>query len=110
MYICFRNARLRDDFNEMSRLRRRYGPLNAKQIGKRMNQLAAAKTLADMRHLGGGCHELQGDLKGQLALNLVGGWRLLFAPANNPTPRKQDGGLDWAAVTAVEILSVEDYH
>ena len=37
-------------------------------------------------------------------------YRLLFEPAHDPLPRKPDGGLDWAGVTAIRILGVEDYH
>ncbi|MFP4441147.1 MAG: hypothetical protein ACLFVO_28250 [Chloroflexaceae bacterium] len=37
-------------------------------------------------------------------------YRLLFVPANDPIPRKDDGGLDWASITAIEIIEVEDTH
>lgn len=43
-------------------------------------------------------------------MDLVGGDRLIFEPADDPVPRKPDGGLDWRLVTAVRILGVEDYH
>jgi proteic killer suppression protein len=35
---------------------------------------------------------------------------LIFRPAHNPVPKKDDGGIDLAAVTAIEILDVRDYH
>jgi proteic killer suppression protein len=31
-------------------------------------------------------------------------------PANDPIPRKSDGGLDWTEVTVIRVLTVEDYH
>jgi proteic killer suppression protein len=37
-------------------------------------------------------------------------YRLIFIPANDPIPRKQDGGLDWCAVTQIEILEIVDPH
>jgi proteic killer suppression protein len=45
-----------------------------------------------------------------LALDLDHPCRLIFAPAHNPLPLKEDGGLDWTAVTAIEIHEIEDYH
>lgn len=41
---------------------------------------------------------------------LDGLWRLVLEPANDPLPRKEDGGLDLARITAVEIVEVIDYH
>ena len=75
-----------------------------------MNDLKAADTLAVMRHLPGYCHELKGDRAGQFSLKLDGPYRLVFVPNHDPIPRKEDGGLDWTAVTAVCIIAVEDYH
>ena len=56
------------------------------------------------------CHELKANRAGQLAVNLDQPYRLIFEPADDPLRRKGDGGLDWAKVTAVTILGVEDYH
>jgi proteic killer suppression protein len=73
--------------------------------------MAAASTLAVLGTLPQArCHELAGDRKGQLAVDLKHPYRLVFRPANNPVPLKPDGGLDWAKVTAVTILEVVDYH
>lgn len=86
-----------------------FGGETAKVLRRRLDQLRAADDLAVMRALPGRCHELTGDRKGELALNLRGPYRLIFEPAANP-PLKEDGGLDWGLVTAVRILEVEDYH
>jgi len=37
-------------------------------------------------------------------------YRLIFEPADNPPPTKDDGGLDWNEVTAIRIVEIEDYH
>jgi proteic killer suppression protein len=37
-------------------------------------------------------------------------YRLLFVPFHDPIPIKPDGGLNWAQVTVIEILGVEDTH
>lgn len=63
-----------------------------------------------MRQLPGRCHELIGDRKGEISIDLDGPYRLIFEPADNPPPTNEDGGLDWKRVTAVVILAVEDTH
>jgi proteic killer suppression protein len=63
-----------------------------------------------MRHVPGRCHEVVGNRAGQLSLDLDHPYRLIFEPANDPIPRKDDGGLDWTKVTAVIIIGVEDTH
>lgn len=47
---------------------------------------------------------------GVLSLDLRHPYRLLFEPADEPVPRKPDGGLAWSRVIAVRILGVEDTH
>ena len=42
--------------------------------------------------------------------NLDHPYRLIFRPAEEPVPVKEDGGLDWARVTAVVIIGIEDTH
>jgi proteic killer suppression protein len=56
------------------------------------------------------CHELKGDRQGTLSVDLDHPYRLIFEPANDPIPRKPDGGLDWTQVTVIRILAVENYH
>ncbi len=43
-------------------------------------------------------------------MDLDGPYRLLFQPADNPVPEKDDGGMDWSRITAVCICRVEDTH
>lgn len=56
------------------------------------------------------CHELKGDRKGSLAVDLHGGLRLVFQPDHDPSPTRADGGLDWDQVTAILITAITDYH
>lgn len=77
---------------------------------RRLDDLRAAANLEVMRTLPGRCHELTGDRAGQLSLDLDHPSRLIFIPANDPIPRKEDGGLDWSKVTEVKILAIEDTH
>lgn len=56
------------------------------------------------------CHELRGNKKGCLSLDLDGPYRLLIQPMNDPLPTLDAGGLDWNGITAIKILGVEDTH
>lgn len=110
MLILFADKRLEKESNGHRLLVKRYGAVEAKKIEQRLSDLSAAQNLEVMRALPGRCHELTGDLKGYLALDLAHPRRLLFEVANDPIPVKPDGGLDWPLVTEIRIIRIEDYH
>lgn len=92
-------------------MKRRWQVSVAKALQRRLAQLKAANTLFDMATLPGAeCHELKGNRQGQLAVNLPGGFRLVFVPYHDPVPTRRDGGIDWAGVTAICVLEVVNYH
>ncbi len=92
-------------------MRRRLGPRVAEALMTRLDDLAAASTLAQMSMIPGARpHPLSGDRTGQFAVNLPEGKRLVFVPDHDPVPTKEDGGVDLQAVTAIEIIEVVDYH
>ncbi len=87
-----------------------YGEANAKKIMARMQVLAVAPSLdAVPTYPPDRCHELKGNRRGQFAVDLVQR-RLVFRPDHSPVPMKGGGSVDKSRVTAIEILSVEDYH
>jgi plasmid maintenance system killer protein len=109
--IIFRTNKLEKEFNTHKLLVKRHGPRRAELIELRMQQIHAANFLEELRALPQlHCHELVGDHAGQLSVRLEQPYRLIFEPADDPIPRRPDGGLDWKRVTAVRILGVEDYH
>jgi len=109
--ILFCSKKLRKQCCERKKAVRTWGPNRAKLIGRRLDQLDAAETLDVMPKLGQGrCHPLTGDLAGRFSLDLKHPYRLIIEPANDPLPRKPDGGIDLTKVTAVRILGVEDTH
>ncbi len=110
MLILFAQRRLEKECNNHSLLVKRYGSLQAKKIQERLADLRAVGVLEVMRTLPGRCHELTGNFKGFLAVDLVQPTRLIFEAANNPVPTKPDGGLDWSKVTEIRIINIEDYH
>jgi proteic killer suppression protein len=109
--ITFRQKKLAKICNNHKHLVREYGERRAKRIRQRLAEFSAAANLAEISKLPAPrCHELTGDRKGQLSVDLDHPYRLLFVPANEPIPRKDDGGLDWTGITAIEIIGVEDTH
>ena len=110
MDIEFASRRLEALANDTKALNKKYGVQGGKLLKRRFDQLFNSPSLETMRSLPGKCHELKGSRAGQLAVSLHSGFRLVFEPAEEPVPKKEDGGLDWALVTAVRILEVTDYH
>lgn len=110
MEIFFDNEKLEQSCNSHSKLVRQHGKIMADRIRRRLDDLDAVSNLEEMRNLPGRCHELIGNRKGQLSLDLVHPQRLIFVPRDNPPPRKADGGLDWSQVKAILILGIDDTH
>jgi proteic killer suppression protein len=86
------------------------GAEQAKRLRQRLDELEAASDLAVLRTLPGRTHELSGDRKGQLSIDLKHPYRLIFAPSHDPVPVKSDGGIDWTKVTAIEVIEITDTH
>jgi len=108
MDILFRTRKLEKRCNKANSQSK---DRNEKELGKRLDEFKAARVLEDIRWLPQArCHELKGNLKGKLAVDLVHPQRLVFEPADEPIPTKPDGGLDWKEVRAVRIITIEDYH
>ena len=93
--------------NEKS-LVRKYGPVVAKMVGRRLWELEMVPTLQEMRQFPGRCHELKGDLSGCLAVRLDRKVRLVFRPEHYV--KKVEAGLDWSAVTGIVVMEIGDYH
>jgi plasmid maintenance system killer protein len=108
--IIFADDRLLRLCNDSSQLRKRFGSARAAKIRARLDAMKSIENLEEGRLLPGRCHELVGDRKGQLAIDVGGGLRLVFEPANDPIPRRPDGGLLWTDITVIRILEVVDYH
>lgn len=109
--IGFKSRKLEKIFNSEKELNKEYGKRMGQIIRRRMMVLKAAPTLYDVPHTPPERrHELEGKRKGTFAIDLEHPKRLIFEPAHNPVPYKEDGGIDLKMVTAITIMSVEDYH
>ena len=111
MDVYFRTSKLRKHTETIATAQREWGERRGKLIRRRLDELAAATNLEMMRGLPGArCHELTGNLKGKLAVDLDHPCRLLFEPFHEPIPRKDDGGLDWKKTTAIIVTEILNYH
>lgn len=110
MIIHFHDKSFEIECNVFKQLQRHQGPHRARKIRQRLDDLKAAENLEIMKTLPGRCHELTGDRRGQLSLDLDHPWRLIFIPADIPPAIKPDGGMDWKNVKVVEVIGIEDTH
>lgn len=110
MDIIFKTNRLLKLCNDDRTRQRECGPVRAKILKLRLDDLRAASVLEDVRFLPGRCHELTGNRNGELAIDLDHPYRLIFTVANDPVPKKENGGLDWKNVTVIKITEIVDYH
>jgi proteic killer suppression protein len=111
MQIYFRTKKLQKQCSSEAEMLKAFGKKRAERLQQRLMELRAATTLSDVSRLPPArCHELTGNLKGILSVDLDHPYRLLFIPADDPVPRLSDGGLDWDNIRAVEIQGIEDTH
>ena len=110
MEILFEDKKLQAILESEKKIKAKYGRL-APKIMQRLDEFISFETLDDLRreipHIH--CHELTGNKKGHLAINVSGNDRLLFKP-EEPPPCKPDGGLDWKQIKTIIIVGIEDYH
>ena len=106
-----RKRSLAKALNSERDLVRKYGRDMANALRTRLGVLENAPNLAAVptgkpvrRHL------LKANRAGQIAVDLVHPYRLVFKPNHRPVPRRLDGGIDTERVTAVTIIDVVDYH
>ena len=108
MEIQFKDKKLRELCEKQAVAVKKLGDVCARKLRTRLADLSAASRVTEL--VAGNPHPLTGDRLGQFAVDLAGGWRLVFAPANDPVPRKDDTSIDWSAVTIVCIEFIGDYH
>lgn len=111
MKLTYKNRKLEKSVASLSVISANYGT-RAKLVNQRKNELEAAPSLETMQTLpAANCHELKGNYKGLLAVDISGNHRIIFEPNHAPLPTKTDGGLDWQQVTEITILAIGiDYH
>jgi len=108
MVILFLDSALRDLCSQECLANRRLGRPCAKKLRRRIADLMAAQRVTEV--VAGRPHPLKGHRLGQFALDLHGGVRLVFKPAHEEVPMRDDGGINWQQVTQICIVFIGDYH
>jgi proteic killer suppression protein len=106
--IQFKDKKIRQLCEQRVVAERKLGAICARKLSNRLSDLEAAKSVSQLAF--GNPHPLKGNKAGMFALDLAGGWRLVFSPANQPTPTLANGSTDWTQVTIVCIEYIGDYH
>jgi len=111
MKIYFRTKRLQKICSLEKEMMKELGAKGAAKLKQRMMELGAAETLAVISHLPPPrCHELIGKDTGTFSVDLNHPHRLLFVPADDPIPMREDGGIDLKQVKEIEIVEIKDTH
>lgn len=110
MNLTFSNKKLLKSANDDSHAKKQLGPKRAQLFKQRLDDLRAAQTLEDVRHLSGRYHELKENRKGQWACDLDHPYRLIFTPHEHPIPTNKDGQYLWIDIKGIEIIEIRDYH
>lgn len=91
--------------------KRAWGQDMARKLVQRLQEIQAASTLQDLCRLPGPrCHALKGKREGQLSVDLVQPYRLVFEPTQSSQEIYVDGVLDRSKIERVKIIEVVDYH
>jgi len=106
--LLFTDEKLRQLCNAERIAKKLLGAKSAQKLRSRLFDLDAAARVTDL--VAGHPHPLKRDRLGQFAVDLDGGCRLVFEPANDPVPLRNDGSTDWSRVTSVRIVYIGDYH
>src|SRR5262245_10994575 len=110
MHISFASKKLCREMSSESEMRRAYGD-RAKRLMMRLGVLKNGASLADVPSSPPErCHPLTGEYEGCFAVDVTGNWRLIFCPDHETVPTNEDGSVNLAAVTHIEIIGVRDYH
>lgn len=108
MDIHFKDKKIRELCEKRAVAEKKLGAACARKLRTRLDDLDAASKVTEL--VAGNPHPLKGDRKGQFALDLTGGWRLVFSPDHDPCPRHDDHSIDWSRVTIICIEFIGDYH
>jgi proteic killer suppression protein len=111
MEIAYTSSRMRKLCNSEKEMKGKLGPKMAEKLKRQLTAMEASASLAELARLPQTrVHEMTGDRKGQISIDLIHPYRLYFVPDHDPLPEKEGGGLDWAAVTRVRVVDYDDPH
>jgi toxin HigB-1 len=108
MNIVFLTKELEKLCTEKRIAKKKLGGDGFKKLKARLADIRAARMVSEL--VAGRPHPLKGDREGQFSLSFNGGVRLVFKPADEPAPQKEDGATNWNRVSTIRIIYLGDYH
>jgi proteic killer suppression protein len=109
--LTFRNSKLAKGLNSERALVRNYGADNGRRIGLRLQNIRDAATLEELSKVPQTrVHELTADRNEQISVDVKHPYRLILVSRHEDSPRKPDGGLNWARITKVQLIEITDTH
>ncbi len=110
MDIYFKTRKMERICSDEHEMHKKYSKKMCKKLKQRLGELQAVENLADISHLPPPrCHELV-NRNGVYSVDVEYPLRLLFIPANDPIPLKEDGSIERYKITEIEIIAIEDTH
>lgn len=104
MEIAFANRKLQKTCEDVKKLSRKYGSIQARVIAKRLNELQAALSLQDVKQLPQTrLHLLSANRKGLFAVDVKQPYRIVFATLNGNSNNLE-------TVTKIQLVEIIDYH
>lgn len=106
MEVSLKSKKLRKCCEDIDEARRKYGDVQARVLIRRIGQLRANETLADVTTIPQvRLHALKQNRKGQFAVHLKHPYRLIFVPDQDQFDMN-----DWSTIRSIKIIEVDDYH
>lgn len=98
LQVCYKSRSLERVCTIFIEAKKQYGERMAILIHQRVDQIEAATSIDELvRFSIGRCHPLEGNRKGEYAMDLVHPYRLVFEQVKGQ-------------IEVVRIINVEDYH
>lgn len=108
MQIAFAEKSLRHICESETRAIRELGSEKAKKLMRRLADLRAATTVADL--IVGHPRELDGPCPRLYAIDLCDGATIILSANHNSNPVFESGCFDWSKVSRVKVLRIENSH
>jgi hypothetical protein len=106
--IHFQSARLRQTCCALPLLTLTWGEQTGRAIARRLTQLRAGSTLADLRHAPGRYREVPSPDGCTFAVDVCGSLTIIFRPADLSTSDGAERALDWSTVRSITILEITE--
>jgi toxin HigB-1 len=110
MIITFAEKDLRAYANNKKLAIRKLGSKRAEVFNRRLDDLAASISFADLGNLPGRFHQLTGDRSDQWSCDLDHPYRLVFEPTSVSIPKDSSGRQILSEITSLRIIEITNYH